>query len=268
MVFKAKNFVFDDTKTHVMGILNLTPDSFSDGGRFSSTQSAIDMALKMVAEGADIIDVGGQSTRPGSSIITAEEEWARIEPVLKILCKEKDFAVSVDTFYPEVAKKALDLGVDIINDVSGNFNEEMAALVTSSGCGWIIMHSSALDDTCIAGQINSFFADAAKKAAEYGILKEQLCFDAGIGFNKTNEQCFSIIKNTAEVRYKDYFYLLGASRKRCIGAALQGIPANERDIGTSAANTIAIMGGANIIRVHCVKTAIDTARVADAIRRV
>ncbi len=268
MIFKARNFIFDNTKTHIMGILNITPDSFSDGGKFLAPTQAVNAALNMVNDGASIIDIGGQSTRPGSTVISAEEEWTRIEPVLKILCKDKTFAVSVDTFYTEVAKKALYLGADIINDVSGNPTKEMASLISESGAGWIIMHNAKPCDTLDLEQINLFFKDAARKVLDCGVLKEQLCFDAGIGFNKTNEQCYSIIKNTANIRHKDYFYLLGASRKRCIGEPLGNIKPDERDIGTSAANTIAIMGGANIIRVHCVKTAADTVKLCDAIRKV
>lgn len=268
MIFKARNFIFDDTKTHIMGILNITPDSFSDGGKFLTPTQAVNAALNMVNYGASIIDVGGQSTRPGSTTISAKEEWARIEPVLKILCKDKTFAVSVDTFYSEVAKKALELGVDIINDVSGNPTKEMANLISESGAGWIIMHKSEPCDTLNLEQINLFFKDSANKAQDYGVFKEHLCFDAGIGFNKTNLQSLSIIKNTATVRHKNYFYLLGASRKRCIGEPLGNIKPEERDIGTSVANTIAIMGGANIIRVHCVKTAADTVKICDAIRKV
>ena len=266
MVFKAKNFLFKDTKTYIMGILNVTPDSFSDGGSYQSTTDAVNAALNMVKNGADIIDIGGQSTRPGSTIISAEQEWERIEGVLSGLCKDKSFAISVDTFYPEVAKKALDLGADIINDVSGTVSNPMAELVKKSGCGWIIMHSSK-DGKNSPSQINEFFKGAEKKALDFGIEKEQLCFDAGIGFNKTSEQCYSIIKNTESTKLKDNFYLLGASRKRCIGEPLGNIPASERDIGTAAANTIGILGGANIIRVHSVKTARDTVLVADAIKR-
>lgn len=268
MVFKARNFVFDNTKTHIMGILNLTPDSFSDGGSYISLNDAVTAALKMVQDGADIIDIGGQSTRPGSTVVSADQEWERIEPVLKILCKNKNFAVSVDTFYPEVAKKAISLGADIINDVSGNINKEMATLAANTRCGWIIMHSGRVEGRDIANQINVFFKDAAKKAENFGVLKEQLCFDAGIGFNKTNDQCYSIIKNTADIRLKDCFYLLGVSRKRCIGEPLGNINPSERDIGTSAANTIGILGGTNIIRVHCIKTALHTVQVTDAIRKV
>ncbi len=253
-------------KTYVMGILNVTPDSFSDGGQHLSPAAAEKGIADMLAAGADIIDVGGQSTRPGATPISAEEEWARIEPVLQCIGRFGKAVFSVDTFYPAVARKALAAGVQVINDVSGRVDPQMAQAVAEYGAGWVLMHAEPLPKTAdAAAAVKAFFTEAARKATALGVNPRQLCFDPGIGFGKTNPQSLALIAQTAQIKPAGYAYLLGASRKRCIGEPCGNPPADARDFGTVAAHTIGLWGGAHILRVHNVAAAVQAARVADAL---
>lgn len=260
-IFKAGNYELNlSEKTYVMGILNLTPDSFSDGGKWNSVDKAVKRAIEMQNQGADIIDIGGQSTRPGYTKITAEQELERIYDTIKILCHELSVPISVDTFYSEVAKEILDLGADIINDVSG-FNYDMFEVVKNYYCGCIVMHSNQGND------IKDFFETKKSEALNFGINKERLCFDPGIGFSKTYEENLNIIKNFDKICIDDCAMLVAASRKRCIGAPCGNPEFENRDEGTIAAHTIATIKGANIIRVHNVIKAVQAAKVTDAIIR-
>ncbi len=255
-------------RTAVMGILNVTPDSFSDGGKYVSPDAAREQAGRLVAAGADILDIGGQSTRPGYTPISAKEEWARLDPVLSDICQTVGVPVSVDTFYPEVAEWALRAGAQIINDVSGAINPEMAAVVCNFGAAWILMHNGPLGPEDPVGQVHTALASMAAAAEGLGVPKASICLDPGIGFGKTLEQNYLLIQQTAKVKVEGYAYLLGASRKRCIGAPAGDPPFEARDPGTVAAHTIGILGGADIIRVHDVAGAVQAARVADAIKGV
>ena len=255
-------------RTYVMGILNVTPDSFSDGGRYLDPGAAEEQAMRLAADGVDILDVGGQSTRPGHTPIPADQEWDRLEPVLHRLMQKMSIPVSVDTYYPYVAARCLDLGVQIINDVGGAVDEEMARLVKKSGAGWVVMHAAGLPADADAPQaVHGWFKQAAARAAAIGVLPGQLCFDPGVGFGKTLEQNYQLIHRTAGTRLPDYAYLLGASRKRCIGAPAGDPPFDKRDSGTAAAHTFGILGGADIVRSHDGFGAVQAARVADAILR-
>lgn len=255
-------------RTYIMGILNVTPDSFSDGGQFLSAEAALAGIRQMLADGADIIDIGAQSTRPGHTPISPEEELARLSPVLAQLQQFPEAVFSVDTFYPQVARQALAAGVQIVNDVSGKLDPDMAAVVKDTGAGWVIMHAADIEDVDNApAAVKAFFAEAARQAAALGIPPAQLCFDPGIGFGKTAAQNLQLIKHTANIKPAGYAYLLGASRKRCIGAVVGDVPAPERDPGTHAAHTAGVLGGADIVRVHDVAGGVQAARVADAIRR-
>ena len=241
-----------------MGIVNITPDSFSDGGKYAECESAVNHALELISDGADIIDLGAQSTRPGYEEIPPEEEWKRLEPVLKELRKQTDIPISVDTYFPYVAEKALENGADIINDVSGSLNPETAELVKKSGAGWVVMHSGAGG----VKEIKDFF----EKAITICNIN-QLCFDMGIGFGKTYEQNLELIANVKDYKVKGAPLLLGVSRKRVIGAASGEENPEKRILGNVAADTAAILGGVDIIRVHDVKNEIKGVRTADEIKK-
>lgn len=255
-------------KTYVMGILNVTPDSFSDGGRYVDPQDAAEHALRMQEQGADIIDVGGQSTRPGYKKIGWEEEWSRLSPVLERLEGRLEIPVSVDTFYPQVAERALACGVSIINDITGFADERMFELATHTECGCILMHSGAAQvGQTIIETIRSFFEEQYRKAEAYGIDASRLCFDPGVGFGKTNEENLEILRCTKDLCFRECALLMAASRKRVIGSACSNPPFEQRLYGTIAAHTIAITGGADMIRVHDLPEAVQAAKVADAILR-
>jgi dihydropteroate synthase len=250
MYWKCKDYNIEyGAKTLIMGIVNVTPDSFSDGGEHFDADNAAEYALTLAAHGADIIDIGAQSTRPGSEKISADEEWSRLEPVLKALNGRCPVPVSVDTFYPQVAAKAAENGAVIINDVSGGVSPEMAEVVRNTGCGWIIMHFG--EGTC--GEVVKFFEESAEKCASLGIDPSQLCFDMGIGFGKDYECNMALLANTGRLKLDGYPLLLGTSRKRVIGAASGQSEPKERIYGNIAADTLAVLGGIDIIRLHDVK---------------
>lgn len=273
-MFKARKHEFPlGKKTYVMGILNYTPDSFSDGGLYFTPEAALEHALKMQAQGADIIDIGANSTRPDAKILTADEEEERLMPVLEAVCGKVTAAVSVDTFYPSCAKAALEAGADIINDVSGVFNPEIAKLAAEYGAGYIVMHNPCGADTQaeyengVVADVRKFFVDALNLAAECGLPKEQLCLDAGFGFGKSFEDNLELLREGQWLKFKGVALLAAASRKRFIGSAANQPESSLRDAGTVAAHTAAIAGGADIIRVHDVFSGVQGARVADAIYR-
>lgn len=254
--------------TYIMGIINVTPDSFSDGGDRFSAEAALTAAIEMEKQGADILDIGGQSTRPGAAKIPPEEEWERLEKALYLILKNTSLPVSVDTFYPEVAEKALMLGCHIINDVSGVASPKMAEVVKKYNAGWVLMHSGGEHSDDICDEVHNGLRDLLKKAVSLGVESERICLDPGIGFGKTAEQNYRLISGTSKVKVRQNAYLIGASRKRFIGAVLpKDIPVKERDFGTLAVNTAGIMGGADIIRVHDVKGSVLAAKVADEIYR-
>lgn len=261
--FKAGKYLFDlSLKIFVMGILNITPDSFSDGGLYELPQKACKRAFEIQDEGADILDIGAQSTRPGYTKISEEEEWRRLQPVLSNLKKKLNIPISVDTFYHSVALKALDAGADIINDVSGNKSDEMLRAVSNHDCGIIIMHNS--DDM----NIKSFFQKSLASAVRYGIDPQRICFDPGFGFSKNRKQDAFIIKNLNNIKLDSNGVLIGISRKRIIGEFCGNPPPHKRMAGTLAANTICAVNGANIIRVHDVKESVQAMRVADTLMRI
>lgn len=250
-------------KTYIMGILNVTPDSFSDGGRFFSPDAAVRHALEMQQAGADLIDIGAQSTRPGYTPISPQEEWDRLEPVLRALDGVLSVPVSVDTFFPQVAEKALALGVDAINDVTGFANPDMWRVAAESACGCIVMHCREAQE--ILPDIRAFFAEVLERAKQYGIPANRICFDPGIGFGKTYEQNLEILANTDQIKNPACMFLMAASRKRVIGQPCGNPPFEQRMPGTIAAHTIAQVLGADMLRVHDVPQAVQAARVADAI---
>lgn len=241
-----------------MGILNVTPDSFSDGGKYTDLDAAVQRAWEIKNQGADIIDIGAQSTRPGFKLISPKEELNRLLPVLEAIKGQLNIPISIDTFYPTVAEHALKLGADIINDVMGFDVNGMLRLAANSNCGLVMVHGQSSVES-----IKPFFMSKFDKALEFSIDKSRLCFDPGIGFGKNYEDDIQAIKKIKDYRIKDCAILVGASRKRLIGHFCDSYSLKKRLSGTIAAHTIAIVNGADIIRVHDVNQAVNAARLAD-----
>ncbi|MDD4202747.1 MAG: dihydropteroate synthase [Candidatus Omnitrophica bacterium] len=264
-------------RTYIMGILNVTPDSFYDGGKFFDIEHAVKHAYEMIEQGADIVDIGGNSTRPGSVQVSPEEEFKRIEPVLKKLRKKKHVQLSVDTFYPEVAQKVIDLGVDIINDVTGlRENNGLAKIVAKNNTQIIIMHSKGEPKNM---QEKPFYSDVINDvtcslkrsidiAKNAGIRDENIIIDPGIGFGKTIDHNIMIIKYLESFKKLMYPILLGVSRKSFIGKVIDKEDPKDRYRGSIAANVIGILNGANIIRVHDVEDMKEIALFCDRVKRV
>lgn len=256
----------------IMGILNVTPDSFSDGGRYLSPEDALKRAGEMLRQGADIIDIGAMSTRPGSAPVTPDEEIGRLSPVLKALSKNSEAVISVDTVNPETAEFSLENGAHIINDVSGVFNAETAQTVKKYNAGWIVTHTCGVPAGTsvdypdgVVKSVNDFFDSVLRKCAEYGIEKSHICLDAGFGFAKTVDDNIELLKNLDKTVRNDTAFLTGLSRKRFIGALTETEKADERVIGTVAADIIALMKGSDIIRVHDVKEAVQSVQIFNSI---
>lgn len=273
MIFSGKNFNFElGKKTYVMGILNVTADSFFDGGKYNLPEKAVDHAKRMLTDGADIIDIGAHSTRPGHVVLTPNEELEIIKQYLPLLANETDAVISVDTFYPMVAKYALENGASIINDVSGCFNVEMAGLIKEHNCGWIIMHTGGGDASTVVEYENvtqdvyNFFNDMLNQCEKFGVDRNQIAFDMGIGFGKSYEDNLELIKNIKDIKIKDIALLTALSSKRVVSNATE---AEKHDLvyGTIAANSLAIQGGTDIIRVHDVHKSVLAAKMCDAIVR-
>jgi len=258
-------------KTLVMGILNVTPDSFSDGKLFFSQNKAIEHARQMVNGGADIIDIGGESSRPGSERVSEEEELRRVAPIIKKLSKDINVPISIDTYKPKVAEECIKLGANIINDINGLRNPGMINIAAKYKVPVIIMHMKGNPKTMqknpiyedVAKEIKEFLRQQIKKAKKAGV--KDIIIDPGIGFGKTTEHNLKILKNLSEFKELKCPILMGPSRKSFIGN-ITGLPADQRLEGTIAAISIAIMNGANIVRVHDVKECKRAAMVADAIR--
>ena len=257
-------------KTLVMGILNLTPDSFSDGDRYNELELAVERAREMIAEGVDIIDVGAESTRPygGSVKISAEEEMERLIPVLEKLLSISSVPISVDTYKSKVAAAALERGAHIANDIWGlQQDPEMAAVVASHNVPVVVMHNrlSNASKRDIIAEMLAFFRCSLEIGMQAGIRRENFIIDPGIGFGKTGAQNLEVLARLAELKTLGCPILIGTSRKRFIGDVL-GLPVEERDEGTGATLVHAIMNGASIVRVHNVRMAVRIARMTDALQ--
>jgi dihydropteroate synthase len=257
-----------------MGILNVTPDSFSDGGRFLDPESAITHALEMESEGADFIDVGAESTRPGACPVPAKEQLRRLVPVLRVLGSKLRCPISVDTTSARVAEAALDAGASIVNDVSAlRQDPSMSAIVARHRVPCILMHMKGRPRTMqnrpryqdLMAEIHGFLADALARGEQAGIARSQMIVDPGIGFGKTLEHNLEILRRQSELESLGVPIMVGPSRKRFIGAVLDAEP-EERLEGTIAACVLAARNGANILRVHDVKPVVRALRLADAIK--
>ena len=253
----------------IIGILNVTPDSFSDGGRHAGTEDAVSHGLALEREGASVLDVGGQSTRPGHEEISAEEEIARVVPVLRALHGRTALPLSIDTYKPAVARAALAAGANWLNDIHGfQRSPELADLAAAHGCTVILMHQEAGFDTVTGGtmeRIADFLQKSVDLALAAGLPRERLILDPGIGFAKTHAQNLEILSRLGELRALGCPLLLGASRKSVIGQVL-GLPASDRLEGTLATTALAVWQGVEYLRVHDVQANLRAARVAAALR--
>lgn len=257
-------------RTLVMGILNVTPDSFSDGGRYNNLDSAMKQAERLISEGADIIDVGGESTRPGHIQITSEEEISRVVPIIEKISKNLDTIISIDTYKYDVAKEAIKVGANIINDIWGlQYDKgEMAELVKKSNLPLIAMHNQndEVYNKDIMLVLREFFEKTFKIADKYGIDRDTIILDPGLGFGKNVEQNIEVLSRLNELKDMG-FILLGASKKRFIGKLLNDLPFDERVEGTVATTVIGIERGVDIVRVHNVLENKRACLVADGVYR-
>ena len=271
---RKKTFILEG-KTLIMGILNVTPDSFSDGGRFFEKDKAIAHGLKMVEEGADIIDIGGESTRPGSRPLAQEEELQRVIPVIESLAQRTDVPISIDTYKSRIAREAIQAGAEMINDISGlHFDPGLAEVAADQKVPLILMHMRGVPETMqIDPHYDSLFSEiiqsleeSIQKAESAGVQGDQILIDPGIGFGKTFEHNLLLLKHLSEFRVLGKPIVLGTSRKSFIGKIVNSREISDRLEGTLASAVIGTFNGAHIIRCHDVLQAKRTIAVADAIR--
>lgn len=266
-MFSFKALIEKKKSPLVMGILNITPDSFSDGGEFNGLSSALERLNKLYEEGADIIDIGACSTAPNNTIISVEEELKRLE-ILPQLVENAKLPLSIDTFRPEVAKFALENGVSIINDESGAFNPAMAEIVKEYNAGWIFMHTGGKTSkeaneyrNGVVEDVLSFFKNMKSQATSLSINEDCLCYDCGIGFGKTRNDDIELLKNCKELSAYSPL-LIGVSRKRVIGELVGQANPKDRVAGSVAAAVCCAVNGAGVLRVHDVKETVDALKVS------
>lgn len=276
LVWQCKDVAIDCAeRTIVMGILNVTPDSFSDGGRFLDHDAAVAHAVQMVADGADIIDVGGESTRPGSGSVSADEERDRVVPVVEELVAKVRVPVSIDTRKADVASAALEAGATIVNDVSGGRDPEMFDVVKTSGAGMVLMHMLGEPKTMqeaphyedVVGEVKEYLRERLEAAEFAGIEPDRLAIDPGIGFGKDLEDNLALMRGLDALLELGWPVLVGPSRKRFIGTLLGDLPPEQRVEGTAGAVAWLVARGAHIVRVHDVREMVRVVRVVDAIAR-
>lgn len=270
-------------KTYVMAILNATPDSFSGDGVLGKT--AVEQALQLAADGADILDIGGESTRPGAAPVSQDEELERVLPVVEALAVRVEIPISVDTTKASVAHEVLRAGASIINDISaGTFDAEMLGVLGASDCGVVLMHlrekpeemewsTSVRSAKCgvrndVIAEVLAFWEERLKAARKAGISDERICLDAGFGFGKSREENLEILRRGRELADFGFPTLSATSRKSTIGRVLGDLPVAERAWGTAATVALAIANGADIVRVHDVKEMVQVARMTDAVVRM
>lgn len=260
-------------RTLVMGILNATPDSFSDGGKFKSLEKGVEHALEMLQSGADIIDIGGESTRPGSEPVQSLEEIERTVPIIGKIREQSDCLISIDTMKAEVARAAVAAGADIINDVSACADPAMAAVAAETGAGLVLMHMQGLPRTMqedpqygdTVFEVRKFLEERMAVVMRQGVAEEQICLDPGIGFGKTDEHNLALLNNIPNLAATGRPVLIGVSRKSLFGRLL-GREVHDRLAGSLAAGVFSVMRGASILRVHDVKESCDAVRLVDRLR--
>ncbi len=260
-------------RTLVMGVLNVTPDSFSDGGRYAGAEAAIERGLRLAAEGADLIDVGGESTRPGSEPVPVEEELRRVLPVVRALARRAGVPVSIDTSKAEVARAAIEVGAEVVNDVSGlQRDPEMGRLAARTGAALCLMHIRGTPRDMqrhavyadLLGEVHDELLLTLARAGEAGVLAERIALDPGLGFAKTGEHNLLLLRRLRELTQLGRPLLIGASRKSFLGK-LSGRPPSERLAGSIGAAVVAALHGASILRVHDVAATREALAVADAV---
>jgi len=258
-----------------MGILNLTPDSFADGGLHLDVDRAVAAGLAMAADGADILDIGGESTRPGADPVPADEELRRVLPVLERLAAETQVPLSIDTYKASVAREAIARGATVVNDISGlQYDPDLGGVAADTGAALVLMHtrgrSRDMYDRAVyadpAADVTTELGDAIDRAERAGVERERIIVDPGLGFAKRAEHSFDVLARLERVAALDRPILCGASRKSFLTAALGDRPPEDREWGTAAAVTAAVLFGAHIVRVHNVRAMADVVRVADRIR--
>jgi dihydropteroate synthase len=258
----------------VMGVLNVTPDSFSDGGQFLDAERAIKRGLQMAADGAAIIDVGGESTRPGSAPVSDDEQIERVVPVIKALRKKIDVPISIDTYKLEVAKAALEAGAGMINDITALSDERMAELAAKHDVPVVLMHMQGTPATMqiepkyedVVSEVLEFLLERARRAEDAGIDRKKIFIDPGIGFGKTLEQNLLLLRNIDKFVATSYRVLVGTSRKSFIGKLTDREKPSERIFGTAATVALCAAAGVSIVRVHDVAEMVDVVRVANKLK--
>ena len=265
-------------RTLVMGVLNVTPDSFSDGGQFLAPERALEHGLQLIEDGADIIDVGGESTRPGSEFVSEEEELQRVIPVIQELVARASVPISIDTTKASVARAALAAGAEIVNDVSGlRFEPAIADEVAEASAGLVVMHSRGTPKTMqklppvpdIITEVIVGLRHSVATAEEHGVPGDSIVVDPGIGFGKTRNQNLELIAKLDQLEraFPNFPLMIGPSRKSFIGKLLGGAPADQRLHGTIASVVAAVINGAHMVRVHDVKAVVEALKVTNAIQK-
>ena len=270
--FLCGRFQLDLTRPHVMGIVNVTPDSFSDGGKYSSVELAVEHALQLIAEGADILDIGGESTRPGAAPVGLDEELRRVIPVIEALSKVTTVPLSIDTYKPEVMRAAIQAGADIVNDICALREEGALEIVANSNAGVCLMHMQGIPQTMqinpqytdVVSEVKQFLADRVAACLTHGIASERITLDPGFGFGKTTAHNVALIQHLNSFVELGFPLLVGLSRKSVLGRIAGGDEQQRLHAGL-AASVISVMKGAKIVRVHDVKATVDALKVVAAV---
>jgi dihydropteroate synthase len=278
MFWKTSRRAISLDKTLVMAILNATPDSFSDGGKFFSETEALKQAEKLISEGADILDIGGESTRPNSARVAAEEEIRRVVPIIEAVSRRFDVPISIDTSKSEVAEKAVGAGAEIVNDVSGLlFDEKIAQIASNYQTGLVLMHLRGTFETMhrqppvenIMPEVARGFRQSVEKAIGCGVAKDRIALDVGIGFGKTFEQNLELLAGIDKLveEFSDFPLLVGVSRKSFLGRILDDAPPDKRLQGSLASAAVAVWNGARIVRVHDVRETVEALKTIEALKK-
>ena len=277
MVFRAANLNFEfPRRALVMGIVNVTPDSFSDGGQYLNPKGAIDHALELAEQGADILDIGGESTRPGAETVPEEEELRRVLPVMEGLAGKTNIPISIDTQKPSVARAAIHAGALIVNDIAANRSDpEMCEIVAQTGVGYVLMHMQGTPQTMhlapkytdVIAEVSAFFEERLRRLEKYGVPPERVVLDPGIGFGKTVQHNLQLLAGLERFRIHQRPLLLGVSRKSFIGKLVGGEVRN-RTAGSLACELWAVLNGVQLIRTHDVAATVQAVRMVEEIQRV
>jgi len=270
--FLCGRFQLDLTRPRVMGIVNVTPDSFSDGGKYSSVDLAVEHALQLIAEGADILDIGGESTRPGAEPVSLDEELRRVVPVIEALSKVTTVPLSIDTYKPEVMRAAIEAGADIVNDICALRENGALEIVAASNAGICLMHMQGVPQTMqlnpqyedVVAEVKQFLADRVAACLAHGIAGERITLDPGFGFGKTTAHNVALIQHLDRFSELGFPLLVGLSRKAVLGRIAGGDEQQRLHAGL-AASVISVMKGAKIVRVHDVKATVDALKVVAAV---